>query len=366
MKQQFAVLGNPGHQRVRMFARAVLDLGHPHPIVLSWLDLLAGRLDLAASLPPGTWLRLDAPEGHPMVNLLLLERGGRHLRRDDLEWGELAYSRTWFSGWKDLLRELGERLAELDLAGTSHTPAGLIDWDDRALRQRQLASASIPQMEWWGPVLDGEHLLQRWTNVPEGELVLRPGARTSAAASLVLARDAEGLGATTTLELRGTEEVPRLIGMDRVRTYRDRAEIARLVDRMAVEGAVAEIAPPKLTFQGHAVDVWVVVVRGQAQQVVLRRDKLPGQPFRLGESRADLAAFRRWVGQEQWTRYIKVAESVVAALPGIHGAGVGLGIQADNRQPWVMEVDAFGDYLPGVTLAGANTYHSFVTAYTAT
>ena len=77
--------------------------------------------------------------------------------------------------------------------------------------------------------------------------------------------------------------------------------------------------------------------------------------LQLGARRGDPLALRAWLGRAGWARLQNTARAVAAAFPACLYLGIDLLISPD-RQPWVLEVNAFGDLLPGVRWRGQDTY----------
>jgi glutathione synthase/RimK-type ligase-like ATP-grasp enzyme len=360
MTRQFAVLGNPSNRRVRFFVRAVLEQGHPHPIVLSWLDLLAGRLDLKSSLPAGTLLRLDSPGEHPMVDLLLLEREGLHLRMGDIGWGEIVHEKKWFQAWSAFLGELEGQLTQLDLAGVINSPSAIRTMYDKSATHEYLSSAGVPQARRLGKVESFAQLLEMMEAAGMAQVFLKPFYSSSGSGVIALRKRGDEILGTTSVELVEEGGSLRLFNSLRVRTYREPGQVKKLVDRLAGEDLLAEEWLPKMTFADAVVDLRVVVINGKAMHAVLRSSQTPLTNLHLGNQRGDLQAFRGEIGEEKWQKAIHTAEKAVAAIPEAGYAGVDLLLTEGARKIHVLEVNAFGDLLPRVLYDGRDTYAAFV------
>lgn len=360
---KFAVLGNSGNRRVRMFAQAVLKAGHPQPLVLSWRDYLAGRLDLAGSLAPGTILRIDSPGEDPMTDLLLLERVGIKLRIGDIAWGEIRYGKEWFRSFSEVLQGLEKILESTSIQGVYNTPAAIRTMYDKWQTHDVLAKAGIPQPNRLGKVESFMQLLTMMDVQGLQQVFVKPLHGSSASGVIALRKNGDSISATTSVEMTGEGDDLKLFNSLQIRKYRDPSQLEQLINRLCAEELLAEEWIPKLGFEEATIDLRVVVIAGKARQVVLRASQSPLTNLHLGNRRGNLEAFRKEIGESRWKRYMEIAEEAVAAIPGAYCAGVDLLVATDPDLVYIGEVNAFGDLLPQVLFEGENTYASWVSSF---
>lgn len=360
---RFAVLGNPGNRRVRIFARAVLQAGYPHPLVLSWRDYLAGRLDLAGSLAPGTILRIDSPGEDPMTDLLLLERAGIKLRMGDIAWGEICYGKEWFRSFSEVLRGLEKVLEQVSIQGVCNTPAAIRTMYDKWQTHDVLKQAGIPQPHRLGKVESFSQLLTMMDVQGLQQVFVKPFYGSSASGVIAFRKNGHSFSAMTSVEMQGEGNELKLFNSLRLRKYTDAARLESLINRLCEEELLAEEWIPKFGFQQATVDLRIVVIAGEARQVVLRASQSPLTNLHLGNERGNLEAFRKEVGEERWRQYMQLAEEAVAAIPGTYCAGVDLLVSNDPDLIYIGEVNAFGDLLPNVWYQGRDTYASWIASF---
>ena len=86
----------------------------------------------------------------------------------------------------------------------------------------------------------------------------------------------------------------------------------------------------------------------------------------LGNPRGDAAALLDSVGPETWEEAKAVCESAAAQFPGSLYAGVDLLIaprrSRSRARHAILEINAFGDLLPGVLHGGQDTYGAEIEA----
>lgn len=82
----------------------------------------------------------------------------------------------------------------------------------------------------------------------------------------------------------------------------------------------------------------------------------------LLNTRADPERVRERMGTEAWEAALRSCEQAMAGFPGSLYAGLDLLIAPDYRRHAVLEVNAFGDLLPGVLWEGQDTYTAEISA----
>jgi hypothetical protein len=113
---------------------------------------------------------------------------------------------------------------------------------------------------------------------------------------------------------------------------------------------------PKAGWKGHRMDLRILAIAGKAAHVVPRLSKSPFSTLQLGAKRGDAAELRMETGEANWARALSAAESAAAAFPNSLHAGVDVAMTPGWRKAAVLEVNAFGDLLPGVLHEGRDTY----------
>jgi hypothetical protein len=134
------------------------------------------------------------------------------------------------------------------------------------------------------------------------------------------------------------------------------------VDALCRERVQVEEWIPKAGLDGQTFDLRVVVIAGQAQQVVVRLSRSPMTNLHLKNQRGDLSALLDRMGAEAWQAARRTCERAVALFPGSLYAGVDLLIAPGYRRHAVLESNAFGDLLPGITHGGLDTYAAEISA----
>ena len=168
--------------------------------------------------------------------------------------------------------------------------------------------------------------------------------------------------AVTTVETVWAGGELRLYNSRRVRTCHDPREIARLIDSLARHRLHAEEWLPKAGIGGRVFDLRVVVIAGEARHVVTRLSRSPLTNLHLLNDRSDPSAVRARMGETAWAAAVGDCERAMACFPGSLHGGVDLLVAGGFRRHAVLEVNAFGDLLPGASWRGMGTYEAEIAA----
>lgn len=347
----------PQARRVRAYQTTLEQLGLPPARVLAYTELLAGRTHLGEHLHAGDVLRYESPgEDWPTERALLeLGRGqpdeeGEFLRVEQLpdaaEVGRLWSSRQWFLGFRAALKLLDEQRQQAAPHRLMNASADILTMFDKAATTARLTAAGL--------------------KVPPNQRVLQdPNEVLKAAQARVFVKLAHGSGAAGAVALHvlgGRVTAQTTVQMDgeklynsrRVRKLSNGAEVRALLAALTVQRAVVEDWFPKAQWNGKSFDLRVVVIGGQAAQVLVRSSRGPFTNLHLGNERGDWDAVRGWLG-ERWDAVRDSAQRAAACFPGALSCGVDVLI-LPNRDHAVLEVNAFGDYHRGVLVDGLDTY----------
>ena len=164
--------------------------------------------------------------------------------------------------------------------------------------------------------------------------------------------------AITTVERVREDDETLLYNSRRIRNYTKREEIADIINILTAEGVIVEEWLPKARLQGCGFDLRVVVINGEAQHVVVRLGKSPMTNLHLGNERGNINEFLAKVGDENWQKMKRTCEQAAGLFPDSLYCGVDLMILPDWEQHAVLEINAFGDLLPGILWNGMDTYMS--------
>jgi hypothetical protein len=336
-------------------------------------------VDLREVTRPGDVLRIESPGRDFAAERALLEVGAEEpdpedtagyarlsrKRVRDLEFdrGRILPLRQWYLGFRAVLRRLEVQMADLPGCPAMSCPAEIVVMFDKPLCHARLSAAGVAVPRALGPVSSFAELLERLAQARWGRVFLKPAHASSAWGVAAYQTDAARHQAITTVELVRSGGELRLYNSRRLRTYRDSQEIAALVDELCRHRLHVEQWLPKAALAGRAFDLRVVVIGGRARHRVVRTSRTPITNLHLLNLRGDEDAARARVGDAAWSAGLAESGRAMTCFPGSLHGGVDVLITADHRRRAVLEVNAFGDLLPGLLHEGLDTYEAELHAH---
>jgi hypothetical protein len=368
-------IANPSGVRVASFQAALERSGQPPSEVVSYIDLLDGRVGLEQSLREGDLLRIESPGQEFEVEKRLIalgagvedESGPARIGRDEalrlpFDRGRIWFPRQWFLGFRELLRLIDRQRAACPGHVAMNAPSEIEVMFDKPRCHGLLTSLGVSCPPSVGQVRSYEELRQRMRGAGMSRVFVKLAHGSSASGVVAFAVGPGNLLAITTAEVVREGGEVRLYNTRAIRRIEDEREIAGIVDALAREGVQVERWVPKAGIDGHVFDLRVVVIAGEARHVVVRMGRGPLTNLHLKNRRGEPSALRSRMPEGAWEAAMAEAERASAAFPGSLHAGVDLLIAPGYRRRAVLEVNAFGDLLHGVTDRGLNTHEAEVRA----
>ena len=326
----------PGGKRATLVDAALARLGRPAARHVAWLDVIDGRADLARLVRPGDVVRLDAPGRCADTELALLRRGGYD--GPPPGHGQLVAQSAWYDGYAATLRQIAAQLAAAPPHRLVNDPAEVAAMCDKQRTHDLLAAAGVPTPTTRPVGSAADVWASEW---PAAFVKLRHGS--SGSGIVALRRGENRLSATTSVEL----SEGRLFNTRRLVTHRDPATVDRLLKHLVPMGCVIQPWLRKAGVASGTFDLRLVVCGGAVTHVVPRVSRSPITNLHLLNARGDTAAVRRSVGEAAWREAHDVAVAAAGVFPRTLHAGVDVAITTAGRAS-VIEVNAFGDLLPGL------------------
>jgi hypothetical protein len=374
----FVVIGNPGSRRVELFQGALAELRLPSARVVSYLDLLSGKDELPRSVRDGTVVRIESPGKDFEVERALIAAGAgvadgderfdrvsRQAAQDlSFERGRILYPRQLYLGYCATLRLIELQLAECPphrslprpLPQWMNSPAEIALMFDKVACHQALRSRGAPVAPGLGAVNSFDELVGRMREQNWRRVFVKLAYGSSASGVVAYQTDGRRHQATTTVETARQNGELRLYNSRRIRVYRDWREIAEVIDALCRNRVHVEQWLPKAGFDNRTFDLRVVVIAGRACHTVARLSRSPMTNLHLLNERGDEGAVREKVGQAAWAAAMRNCELAMECFPESLYAGIDLLFSPDFRRQAVIEVNAFGDLLPGVFWQGQETY----------
>ena len=120
----------------------------------------------------------------------------------------------------------------------------------------------------------------------------------------------------------------------------------RVIEFLLLEGTILQKAIPMAHLRGQNFDVRVVCLYGEPIATIFRVSSHPMTNLHLGGRRGDWAECRAVIPTREWLDGLDHATSAAACFDSAI-AGVDLVFERGTFKPFILEVNAFGDFFPG-------------------
>jgi hypothetical protein len=373
----FILIANPETRRVELFQQALKYHGLPPARLVPYADLLAHKCHLSEFDAPDVIFRFDAPERSFAVDRGLIATGagiestGSHQQISAIaaanlpeDLGRIWYPRQWYLGWCQSLRSW---TADLQGRILNH-PEDIIVMFDKVRCQRMLAAAGVrvPGMLMGSEqtIHNSQFTIDRLReamisqNIQRMFIKLAHGSSASGVVAYELRGEMER--AITTVERVVEDGGLRFYNSRLIRQYRDRSAIADIIEFLAAESVQIETWLPKARTNGREFDVRVVVIGGKACQAVMRVGNSPMTNLHLGNDRQDISTLPPGLSAATWAEMLATCERAAACFPRTFYCGIDLLIAPNLQDHYILELNAFGDLLQGITWQGEDTYQTEV------
>ncbi len=373
----FVLIANPETRRVELFQQALKDRGLSPARLIAYADLLAHKCQLAEFDSSETIFRFDAPERSFAVDRGFIAAGagiepnGQHQKISAIEaanlpedLGRIWYQHQWYLGWCQRLRLWTATLQGRIL----NHPEDIIIMFDKVRCQRILAAAEVPvpMMLFTDRAGEGrdrftiDRLRQTMTTQNINRIFIKLAHGSSASGVVAYELRGEMERAITTVERVMEAGELRFYNSRLIRQYRDRQAIAEIIDFLAAESVQIETWLPKARSHGREFDVRVVVIGGKACQAVMRVGNSPMTNLHLGNDRQDITELPPGLSAHTWAEMLATCERAAACFPRSFYCGIDLLIAPNLKDHYILELNAFGDLLQGITWQGEDTYQTEV------
>ena len=361
--RRILVIGASGDKRLSGFGAALASFPEVSMSLLPWADVLTDPAAVRRALQPGDFLRLDSPGGDPETYRRIAALGGDASPVPEGHWRPGA---AWFRGLSRLLREAARclEIGPIRPAVCTHDFGDALVMTDKLACREALAAADVPILPGFAApaTVDALRALTaerrwprcfvkpRWGSSGAGVLAWeRDGYGDRAREQVTVAADAEYDPETATLTLRNSK---------RLRRYSPPL-CEHILARILADGAVVERWHPKVTVEGGPADLRVVCLGGAPAHRVARVGRGPVTNLHLDAARMSAEAFFDAAPTRTCERVEAVARAVARAFP--RTLVFGLDLHVDGRGAVrVIEVNAWGDHLPGVSFEGREVYSAEV------
>jgi hypothetical protein len=355
---RYVVIANPDGKRWQAYSAALdafwLARGvRPDVQVVPWKTVVPrdGDLDgLSAFDRPGL-VRLESPGRDFEVTRLLLEAGGRAVPGERADWSDLTFDKgrlvrpgLLYEGFRRVLAGLRASLDRRPHLTPLSDPFDLAEMFDKNATAARLAAAGIPCPPALPPPLPAApgELLARLRGEHFDTAYVKLNTGSSAAGIAVVHAGASPPWAISSVVRLGDgfyscRRLCRHTG----------ADLEAVLEFLLAEGVCVQRGIRMAQIDGQNFDVRVVVLRGRAAFTVFRLSTLPMTNLHLGGRRGEARHCRAAVPTRAWLDALDHCAEA-AGLYRAAAVGVDLLFESGYLRHYILEVNAFGDFFPGL------------------
>jgi hypothetical protein len=366
------LIGNPENRRLRLFHQALEQRGFGVASVLSYeallqnFPLLEQRLNtaLASMDTDRIAIRIDSPGENRAVEHGLIRLGyevaPQYPPKLSNEVGEIADLRYWYLGFQRLLMQLKSTAAiaakqgkKIQFMSQPDDIALMFDKQKSHAHLLRQGISVIPAL----PKISNHRMLRQYMLEQRCHRVFvksRYGSSASGVIAYEVHPDGKRESASTSIELVSRKSRSQLYNSLKPRRYSHPEEISQLMDTLFTQDVHIEQWLPKSRSGGLAYDLRVMAIGGRPAHRVVRKSKTPLTNLHLGNQRGHLQELS-W-DKAQVERLEKCVTDTAAAFPDSHYMGIDLLLPQGGKNPRIIEVNAFGDLLPGILFQGRDSF----------
>ncbi|MCP4153667.1 MAG: hypothetical protein GY757_38415 [bacterium] len=371
------IVGNPENRRVKSFQQALARNGAGAAKVASYATLLSGKQRIADFIKERTVIRIESPGENFEVERELIALGeeqdsfshscenvsAKNARQLQEDKGRIYYPAQWYRGFTRFLADIQREIEAVGHPFTwMNSPADIAFMFDkpRCWKLFYDNGINVPARLESADSYDRLRESMIRANRHRVFVKLACGSSASGVAAYEINPKKNKEQIHTTVELVRSGGGIQLYNNLKIKRSSDRREIKTIIDWICREGAHVEAWIPKERIDNEVFDLRVVVIGKKACFRVVRMSKSPMTNLHLGNRRGNVEQLK--LQESTLEKITGYSEKAAALFPGSLYAGVDIMVPAGGECPVLLEINAFGDLLPGITCRGLNAYETEVTA----
>ncbi|KAA2238416.1 hypothetical protein F0L74_19490 [Chitinophaga agrisoli] len=359
MKTDAVIIGNPENRRTAFFCEAAAKLLNGTITIVPYIDLLTHINTILPGITPGSIVKIDSPGENTAVRKLLIERGLGAAADEPYEKGPIIHLQAWYKGYCGLLDRIRQQLP--DTAHVMNTVQDIKLMFDKPACQQHLYNNKVPVPRILPPVDNYDELVLVMQQQRIMRVFVKPAHASSASGVVAFRRNGRQVQAVSSAALHHTPDGPRLYNSLKVQTYNRETDIAALMNIILSENAQVEEWLPKAIIHDRYFDIRVLAIAGKARHMVLRTSKQVITNLHLGNKRGNMQDLIAIFGAQKLTEIQQLAEQTAACFPNSLYMGIDI-LLTNTANVFVLEVNAFGDLLPGLVHNDENCYEASLSA----
>jgi hypothetical protein len=366
MPPRYLVLANADSPRWQAYAHDLTVFWQergiqPDAHLIPWREVVPGLGELGATpvFDAPAVVRLESPGRDVEVMRLLLQAGAAaDPREPPRDWLSLPYSKgqmirpgLFQDGFRRVLHGLRSALDSRPHLAPLACPLAVAELFDKSATAARLAAAGLPCPPSLPPPASPLELLDRLRTHGFKTAYVKLNTGSAAMGIAVVHACDEPPWAITSLLRRvdgfyNTRRLQRVTG----------AELEAVLEFLIREGVIIQEGIPMAQIDGQNFDVRVVVLYGRPAFTVFRLSGLPMTNLHLGGRRGRPEVCRAYVPTRAWLDALDHCVEAAGLYP-CAAVGVDLLFERGYLHHYILEVNAFGDFFPGLVGADGRTIH---------
>lgn len=266
------------------------------------------------------------------------------------QFGLVAAFGLWYRGWQKLLKQIEETFTSFDVIYLNH-PQAIQYVFDKYQTQLLLQQNGVQVPLQLGKAIQVEQILYQMKQHKITQVFLKPCSGSSASGVMAFRYGGPQRQVLyTTIKKQKGEFFNSLV----VQQYTKPQEIEEFINKMATQDLMIEQWVPKWQHQGLSIDFRVVVMNEEVVFILPRGSKSMMTNLHLGNQKMILSE----LGLPE-TVIDKIKDTAIKAMACFPTLGyAGVDILLDRQlQPYVLEINAFGDMLLHTTSSSGLTMY---------
>ncbi len=347
----YLIFGNTDSRRAKEWEKAIGN--NPFELV-TFQAIASGQFPSISVL---TTVRITSPGENFETFRLLVSLGGYADSYDlDNEKGRILLHAYWYKGWSLILDKIQAFLAINPLAKVMNDPLSIKQAFNKPFSQQMLRKAGIPVPKIYCQQLTGfKQLLQIMEDNGLSRVFLKPAHGSSASGVMMFRKSANKMLLETTIHLVKEGREPKLFNHLRLQRYQNIEDIKTIVELMIPNHLHAEQWIRKKRFQSKSTDFRVVIINKQPIFVQPRHSNHPITNLHLDNEKGVIETLENAWSSLAIDKVRTIAVDVATVFSGLFYAGIDIALD-EKDNPYVLEINPFGDFLKDIYIDQKNTY----------
>lgn len=370
----WVIVGNPENRRVGLFQEALASRRRRPAEVVSYHSLLQGTGTLG-QVPQDSVVRWESPGENFLVEKQLLRagvveaerEGNAFLSLEELneladDHGRILFPRQTYLGYIASIKKWTSMLLERTDVTRTSSVHDLEVIGDKTLTNLRCRDHEVPVPDALGNVANWDELVAQLEQSGHERVFVKLANSSSASGVVALNYGKGRMQAITSTEMVTHRGEVLLYNSLKLRRYSQLNEVRDLVNALARHRVHVEAWLPKAAVDRRVCDLRVVVIAGEPRHMVLRTSRSPITNLHLGNRRGDVDAFWNRIPPSERDAILETCRRCARLFPDSLHLGLDILLTPGFRQHRLLEVNAFGDLLPGVLHDGKSTYEAEIEA----